>query len=106
MNYNEVKKLCDSRKLQVSDIICHTGLTYQGLKKGLDTKCLSIDKLFALCEVLKLSPNAFFGWEKTMPLEDSQVMPDCSPEAIQLLREQLTAKDEQIARLHDLLAKK
>ena len=101
MNYNEFKKHCDQRNLLVSDIIGHIHMTYQGLKTGLDTGKLSSDKALAICRLLRISPNAFFGWE---PIVLESEKPAIS--AIEALQKQLAVKDKQIAELHALLSKK
>ena len=100
MNYNDFKKLCDSSKVQVSDITCRIGMTYQGLKAGLNSGKLGSDKVLAICKELQISPNAFFGWE---PINRDAI---AAASAIEALQQQLAVKDHQIAELHALLSKK
>ena len=100
MTYSELKKVCESRKMQVSDVACHIGMTYQGLKAGMQSGKLASDKVLALCKTLEISPNAFYGWEQIMPLG-----PATPAMAIELLREQLSIKDKQISDLLSLLHK-
>ena len=94
MNYSNLKKCADSRKLQLNDIACHIGMSYQGLKTGIETGRLASDKVYELCDFLNISPNTFFEWEITHPIESSSV-------TLQMLQEQLAQKDQQIT---DLLA--
>ena len=102
MNYSELKKVCDSRKMQVNDICCHIGMSYQGLKSGLDSGKIGSDKVISLCQVLQLSPNAFYGWEMISPITADATQAN----GMDVLREQLAVKDKQIAELHELLLKK
>lgn len=112
MNYSELKKLCDSRRVQVSDICCRIDMTYQGLKSGLNSGKIGSDKVLALCKALQVSPNAFYGWEMIQPITacDAQACTDSFnnrvvQEGMDVLREQLAIKDKQIAELHELLKK-
>lgn len=99
MNYNEFKKHCEQRNLLVSAIIGHIHMTYQGIKAGLDTGKLGSDKVLAICRLLQISPNAFFGWEPVSYDSDAA-------SAIAALQKQLAVKDQQISELHALLSKK
>lgn len=104
MNYSEVKDLCDLRRYQVSDISRHIGMTYQGLKTSLDNGKLPSDKVVLLCKELGITPNTFFGWERIDPVTyiDSNVQNGNNNvqyimSTVDVLRDQLAAKDAQIA---------
>ena len=94
MEYSDLKKCAESRKMQLNDVACHIGMTYQGFKSGVESGKLASDKVLELCKTLHLSPNAFYEWELYEPL-------DGSTPSLKALQEQLALKDQQIA---DLLA--
>lgn len=100
MNYNDFKKQCDLRHLQVNDITRHIHMTYQGLKAGLNTGKLGSNKVLEICKLLRITPNEFFGLDQIDPARDGEVS------SLYTLQEQLAIKDKQIAELHALLAKK
>ena len=104
MVYSEIKDLCDLRRIQINDITCRIGMSYQGLKTSLDTGKLASDKVVLLCKELGITPNTFFGWEKVDPVTyiDSNVQNGNNNvqnimTTVDVLRDQLAAKDAQIA---------
>lgn len=99
MNYKQFKELCDARKFQVNDICCHIEMSYQGLKAGLNSGKLGSDKVAALCKVIGISPNVFFGWEKVEPMSPTGDINPFAQQTIDMLREQIAIKDEQISNL-------
>lgn len=105
MNYSDFKELCDARKFQVNDICCHIGMTYHGLKQGLTSGKIGSDKVVALCKVLGITPNNFFGWEKIAPVTAPGETNPYAQQTIDVLREQIRIKDEQIAHLIDGVVK-
>ena len=95
MNYNDFKNLCDQRKVQVNDITCHIKMTYQGLKAGLNSGKLGSNKVLELCEVLDITPNAFFGYE-----------PVTGYNGIASVKMQLRTIEKQLDDLRELLLQK
>lgn len=113
MVYSEIQDLCQRRKTTVSDISCRIGMTYQGFKTSLETGKMSADKITLLCQALGITPNTFFGWEKIDPVTyiDSNIQNGNNnimnlQSTIDVLKKQLTVKDEQIKDLLQLLKQK
>ena len=71
-------------------------MTYQGLKAGLNSGKIGSDKVAALCKALGITPNTFFGWEKIAPVTSIEDANPFAQQTIDMLREQIRVKDEQI----------
>ena len=104
MNYSEIQDLCERRKTTVSDISCRIGMSYTGFKNSLETGKMNANKVVLLCKELGITPNTFFGWEKIDPVTyvDSNVQNGNNNvqyimSTVDVLRDQLAAKDSQIA---------
>lgn len=103
-------------QVSIETIASEAGLTYDGLKKGFVNESLAMRYILPLCKSLSVTPNEIFGID-SMP-EDinfgnmnkngkKQILNVGSNEdlkhTIEILREQLAKKDEQIAKLLEKL---
>lgn len=111
MNYNELQVLCERRKLQIKEVVNAVGMSYTGLRDSLNNNSLPIKKLIPLCRLLNISPNEFLDWGHTCTYNNTNVQNGDSNtmQIIQgnmdMLKEQLAAKDKQIESLLNLLNK-
>lgn len=111
MNYNEFQSLCESRKLQIKDVVNAIGMSYTGLRDSLNNQSLPLKKLTPLCKLLHISPNEFLGWANGHTYNNSNVQNGDSNNMqiiqgnIDTLKEQLAVKDDQIKQLLTLLNK-
>ena len=60
LTYSELQDICESRKILVKDLCSAIGMTYMGLKSGLERQSLGVKYVSAICEILKITPNQFF----------------------------------------------
>lgn len=114
MNYNELTFLVKEKSITLSSLAKEIGMTLTGFKPAIERKTLPWEKIEALCRILGISPNEFFGWDGGVPSFGSGNYASHvsggntqnSNEAIQALREELKEKggvikekDRQISRL-------
>ena len=104
LNYSSVLDLCETRRIKVKDLCSYIGLSYPGLKIGLDTQKMSADKIYSLCQCLNISPNYLFRWEDEISSWSSEITQvgmlnsqNFGVVGVDLLRQQLEEKDRQIA---------
>lgn len=113
LNYSTVADLCAQRKMKVKDMCSYIGITYQGLRTSLNTNKLSSDKVDALCKCLKITPNYFYGWLDVSTHDQYNstqygIMNNQNinnQKELEILKDQLTIKDNQIDKLISLLSK-
>lgn len=110
MNYNELKRHCALIQVSVSEIANEVDITIDGLRKGLENESLALRYVQPLCKSLGITPNKFFGVDDT-PGDNiygaqnkggkkqiiQQGNTDALEHTIEILKAQLTTKDEQIA---------
>lgn len=114
MNYSEIQRLCDEKRITIGEVAEHIGMTYQGMKSSLNNEKISADKLIMLCNYLKITPNQFFHIQEeqapytnihqtgAINMQQNKNDDGCNTE---LLKEQLRIKDKQIEQLLNLLKK-
>lgn len=110
MNFSELKRICITNKISLSQVAESIDLSYDGLKKGINNESLSMRYVLPLCHAICITPNEFFGVET--PSGDTnygnmqknakkQIMQLAGTEelkaTIEVLKEQLKIKDEQLA---------
>lgn len=110
MNYSTIQDLCIERKMKIKELCSYIGMSYPGLRTSLESGKLSADKCLALCECLKITPNRFFGCPEDPRMYNTtqfgvQNNQQIGTANLDILREQLTIKDEQIKQLLNLLNK-
>jgi transcriptional regulator with XRE-family HTH domain len=61
MNYNELKRLAESKNFTIKRLAEEIGLTSNGLKRSIEGETMSIKTLRDLCDILQISIAEFFG---------------------------------------------
>lgn len=110
MNYNNLKEICRVNKISIQMVASETGVTLDGLRKGLERESLAIRFVVPLCKALCITPNQFFNMDDAAKsyqtqnggFGNTQIMSSNA----NTLADQLREKDKQIQRLLDLLEKK
>ena len=101
MTYSELTDFCASKKVTVTKLAEKAGLTLQGLRKGMNNFSLGYHAIESICSTLEITPNQFFGWEdniKKQQIQNGGVgnTQQMDTHAVDILHQQLTAKDEQL----------
>ena len=65
MNYNELKKAAESKRILISEISEAVGMTSTGFKRSIETGSFPIGKVKDLCEILQITISEFFGEEQS-----------------------------------------
>lgn len=119
MTYSELQTYAEMQKITIQMIADHIGMTRTGMKQSFDNQTLPIKKVNDLCSLLGITPNMFFGWKDLSVQTQTQnggigntQNLNTYTDSLELLRseiaaknDQLRVKDEQIAKLLDLLNK-
>ena len=61
MNYNELKRVAESKNFTIKRLADEIGLTSNGLKRSIEGETMSIKTLRDLCDILQISIAEFFG---------------------------------------------
>lgn len=61
MNYNELKRVAESKNFTIKRLAEEIGLTSNGLKRSIEGETMSIKTLRDLCDILQISIAEFFG---------------------------------------------
>ena len=61
MNYNELKRVAESKNFTIKRLADEIGLTSNGLKRSIEGETMSIKTLRDLCDILQISISEFFG---------------------------------------------
>lgn len=107
MNYFELQRVCEKRKLQIKDVVEAISMSYTGLRDAMNNGTLPAKKIVLLCKTLNIQPNEFFGWGEVGGNSYEQIgisnTQNVGVAGFDILREQLLTKDEQISKLLALL---
>lgn len=76
MNYNELKKAAESKRILISEISEAVGMTSTGFKRSIETGSFPIGKVKDLCVILQITIGEFFG-EATN--ETPFIVAECRP---------------------------
>lgn len=115
MNYKELREICETNKIRMADLAEAIEMTPAGVISAFDNQTLPIKKVLTICNLLAISPNRFFGVEAQHgdvvyggqnKNGRKQIINSGSQETVQVLREQLAAKDAQIEKLLNIIAAK
>lgn len=110
MNYNDLREVCTSKKISIKELTEQIGYTRQGLQSALDNQTIELRKLKSLCEVLKISIYEFFKDENQTvgnQLNDNEnTLTSGLKREIELLKQQITDKEEIISLLKDKINNK
>lgn len=111
LTYSELQDICESKKILVKDLCSAIGMTYMGLKSGLERQSLGVKYVSAICEMLKITPNQFFRIPENATIIGNNIQQTGAvnmqqvQDGMDILHEQLRKKDEQIDKLLTLLNK-
>ena len=111
LTYSEVQDLAQSKKISMSDLSKRIGLTYAGLKVALERESLGVKYVAALCNSLQITPNQFFRLPDNPIAIGNQISQTGMvnmqqiQDGMDILKDQLAVKDQQIAQLLNLLNK-
>lgn len=61
MNYNELKRVAESKNFTIKRLAEEIGLSSNGLKRSIEGETMSIKTLRDLCDILQISVAEFFG---------------------------------------------
>lgn len=110
LSYNDLTDLCDRKHVTITYVAEFSGMTLSGFRNATRKNALTADKIVLVCKALNITPNDFFcvqvpasgdtvygdqqkGAKKQIIYKESEEL----KQTIQMLRDQLKAKDEQIA---------
>lgn len=109
MTYSELSDICDQKRILLKNVAENSGLTYDGLRNGMNKQSLGMTKILKICEYVGITPNHFFGYEPTSTINATQYgisnSQNIGAAGIEILHQQLQTKDEQIKQLLHLLNK-
>lgn len=107
MDYNELTKICEAKRILIKEVAEHIGMTPNGMKNALEQGTFKMSLIVPMCEKLNITLDEFFMYEKSgRCINCSQIggtnntmNNSISEEIIRTFREQLQEKDKQIAEL-------
>lgn len=110
LTYSEIVDMCAEKRITVTNLAKSIGMTLHGLKAGIQKQTLQSQVVFAICNLLGISPNRFFNWEESNSTYSTNQVgvvnnQNIGSVGIELLQQQLATKDEQIKQLLQLLNK-
>ncbi|MFT3753706.1 MAG: hypothetical protein QM800_12810 [Paludibacter sp.] len=111
MNYNELKQIADSKKIEVREIANELEMTSNGFRESIKNETIQLKKLRKLCELLHIHPTVFFDVQKGVYLNNvhaqvgnnNKIVIENKDREIAELRERLNDKDEIIKMLREKL---
>lgn len=117
LNYNEIKKLAESKRLLISEIAEAVGMTSTGFKRSIETGSFPVSKVEVLCEMLRIHISEFFGVAVESSINNSgniitrstaggDITAGGSAGEVAFLRQQIKEKDRQIQDLLNILKNK
>lgn len=65
MDYNKLKLLIKSKKIQIKDFASSINYSPQGFQKAIENKTLTESMISKLCDLLSITPNEWFGFYST-----------------------------------------
>ena len=109
MTYSELSDICEEKRILLKSVAENSGLTYDGLRNGMNKQSLGMTKILKICECVGITPNHFFGYEPSNTIHATQYgisnSQNIGAAGIEILQQQLATKDEQIKQLLELLKK-
>ena len=61
MNYNELKKVAESKRILISEVAEAVGMTSTGFKRSIEIASFPVGKVCDLCDALQITIGEFFG---------------------------------------------
>lgn len=113
MTYNQLQSLLEKKRITVKEVFEICEMSYMGFKTAMENQTLPIKKVVPLCNFLGISPNEFFGYnDDSTAISNNAVqiggtanMLQYEQKTVDILKEQLETKDEQIQQLLNILNK-
>lgn len=99
MDYNELKQIAETKKIEVREIANELEMTTNGFRESIKNETIQLKKLRKLCELLHIHPLLFFEVKKGVYLK-TESSENKERENSQL-REQLSDKNEIIKMLRE-----
>lgn len=111
MEWNELKEILDSKKIEVRELANDLEMTSNGLRECIKRDTIQLKKLRRLCEILHIHPNLFFDVQKGVYLNNvnaqvgnnNKIGLESKDREIEMLKERLHDKDEIIRMLREKL---
>jgi DNA-binding Xre family transcriptional regulator len=103
MNYNELKDIAESKKIEIKDIASELEMTTNGFRESIKRETIQLKKLSKLCTLMRINPLLFFEHIPSTYISagghvqngnNNQIIIESKDREIELLKEQIKAKDE------------
>lgn len=110
LTYSEISDICADKRITVTKLASESGMTLHGLKSAIQNETVQSRVILSICNLLSITPNQFYNWDSDRAtfnttqvgvLNNQQI----GSVGIEILQQQLAAKDEQIKQLLELLKK-
>lgn len=109
MNYNDLKQIADSKKIEIQEIAYELKMTPNGFRESIKNETIQLKKIRQLCELLNIHPNLFFDLEKGVYLNNvnaqlgngNKIIVESKDLEIKLLKQSLKDKEELIEMLRE-----
>lgn len=111
MDYNELKKIAESKKIEIGEIAIELEMTSNGFRESIRNETIQLKKLRRLCELLHIHPTMFFDVQKGVYLNNvhaqlgnnNKIVTEGKDREIAQLRSQIDDKNEIIRMLREKL---
>jgi len=102
MDYNELKEIADSKKIEVKEIASALEMTPNGFRESIKNETIQLRKLRKLCEMLQIHPNMIIDVQKGVYLNNvhaqvgnnNKISLESKEHEIEMLRQRLNDKDQ------------
>lgn len=100
MDYNELREIAESKRIEIQELASEIGMTSNGLREAIRKDTIQLKKLRQLCEILRIHPSMFFDVQKGVYLNNvnaqlgnnNKMAIDNKDREIESLKEQLEDK--------------
>lgn len=108
LTYNELTDICEQKRITITEVANVSNMTLSGFRKAMRKFSLPADKVILVCDYLQITPNDFFkvkdatgdtGCNKYGQNQTINQIPTELKDTIEILRNQLEEKDNQINNL-------
>lgn len=110
MNYKELKKVIDDKKLNIYDVANEMNVTYEGLKLSIERETIQLKNIKLLCKIVGINPIVFFeniNIDKNNDLDKKIIIFEREIENknkdISYLNEIILSKDEIISNKNEII---
>lgn len=110
LNYTEISDLCMRKGMLLKDLVGQLDMTLNGFRSSIDNQTLQAKKIMPLCKLLGISLAEFFGIRQDSDINYGNMQKGGKKntmsvggqelqQTIDILRDQLKKKDDQIDKL-------